>query len=305
MKSVAYPDTQLFIAGVWQDAAKGRSLPVHNPASGQEIGRVAHADRADLDAALEAAQRGFEIWRDMTPAERSKIMRKAAGLMRDRANDIASLLTQEQGKPLVEARGEALAAADIIEWFAEEGFRVYGRLVPHRTNLAVRQIVVKDPVGPVAAFTPWNFPINQVVRKIAAGLACGCSLIVKAPEETPASPAALIRAFQDAGLPEGVLGLVFGDPAEISEYLIASPIIRKITFTGIHPGGQAAGQPRRQAHEARVDGARRACAGYRVRGCRRGARGAQRRCGQVSQCGAGLHLADAVPRSSQFRARVR
>lgn len=235
---MAYPDTQLFIAGVWQDAAKGRSLPVHNPASGQEIGRVAHADRADLDSALEAAQRGFEIWRDMTPAERSKIMRKAAGLMRDRADDIASLLTQEQGKPLVEARGEALAAADIIEWFAEEGFRVYGRLVPHRTNLAVRQMVVKDPVGPVAAFTPWNFPINQVVRKIAAGLACGCSLIVKAPEETPASPAALIRAFQDAGLPEGVLGLVFGDPAEICEYLIASPIIRKITFTGSTPVGK-------------------------------------------------------------------
>ncbi|MCC2981196.1 NAD-dependent succinate-semialdehyde dehydrogenase [Sphingomonas sp. IC4-52] len=235
---MTYPDTQLFIDGRWQDAADGRSLAVQNPATGQEIGRVAHADVADLDQALAAAQRGFEIWRDYTPAARSRIMRKAAGLMRERAGDIAALLTQEQGKPLVEAKGEAMAAADIIEWFAEEGFRVYGRLVPHRTNLSIRQMVVKDPVGPVAAFTPWNFPINQIVRKIGAGLAAGCSMIVKAPEETPASPAALIRAFQDAGLPEGVLGLVFGNPAQISEYLIASPIIRKITFTGSTPVGK-------------------------------------------------------------------
>ena len=235
---MGYVDTQLFIAGAWQDSVDGRTLAVHNPATGEEIGRVAHAGRADLDRALEAAQRGFETWRDFTPAARSRIMRQAAGLMRERADDIATLLTQEQGKPIAEAKGEALAAADIIEWFAEEGFRVYGRLVPHRANLAIRQMVVKDPVGPVAAFTPWNFPINQVVRKVAAGLVCGCSLIVKAPEETPASPAALIKAFQDAGLPEGVLGLVFGDPAEISEYLTASPIIRKITFTGSTPVGK-------------------------------------------------------------------
>ncbi|ONF94897.1 NAD-dependent succinate-semialdehyde dehydrogenase [Sphingomonas jeddahensis] len=235
---MAYLDTQLFIDGRWQDAADGRTLPVQNPATGQEIGRVAHAGIADLDRALAAAQRGFEVWRDYTPAQRSRIMRKAAELMRERAGDTAALLTQEQGKPLVEAKGEATAAADIIEWFAEEGFRVYGRLVPHRTNLAVRQMVVKDPVGPVAAFTPWNFPINQIVRKISAGLAAGCSMIVKAPEETPASPAALIRAFQDAGLPEGVLGLVFGNPSEISEYLIASAIIRKITFTGSTPVGK-------------------------------------------------------------------
>lgn len=235
---MAYLDTRLFINGTWRDAADGRSLAVLNPANGEEIGRVAHASRADLDAALAAAQRGFEVWRDFTPAARSKIMRQAAQFMRERADTIARLLTQEQGKPLIEAKGEAMAAADIIDWFAEEGFRVYGRVVPHRSNPSVRQTVVKDPVGPVAAFTPWNFPINQVVRKIAAGLAAGCSLIVKAPEETPASPAELIRAFQDAGLPEGVLNLVFGDPAEISEYLIASPIIRKITFTGSTPVGK-------------------------------------------------------------------
>jgi len=152
--------------------------------------------------------------------------------MRERVAAIAELLTQEQGKPLPEAQGETSAAADIIEWFAEESFRIYGRIVPPRANLALRQMVLKDPVGPVAAFTPWNFPINQVVRKVAAALAAGCSMIVKAPEETPASPAELIRAFDEAGLPPGVLSLVYGDPAEISSHLIPHPIIRKITFTG-------------------------------------------------------------------------
>jgi succinate-semialdehyde dehydrogenase/glutarate-semialdehyde dehydrogenase len=235
---MTYPNVQLYIDGQWRDAADGRTLAVFNPATGKEIGRVAHAGRADLDSALAAAQKGFETWRDMTPAERSKIMRKAAGFMRQRADDIGRLVTQEQGKPLVEAKGEALAAADIIEWFAEEGFRVYGRIVPARHNLAVRQMVLKDPVGPVAAFTPWNFPINQVVRKVGAALAAGCSMLVKAPEETPAGPAALIQAFVDAGLPPGVLGLVYGNPAEISSYLIPHKVIRKITFTGSTPVGK-------------------------------------------------------------------
>ncbi|HZY17923.1 MAG TPA: NAD-dependent succinate-semialdehyde dehydrogenase [Ramlibacter sp.] len=235
---MTYPNTQLFINGQWQDAADGRTLAVFNPATGKEIGRVAHAGKADLDKALEAAQKGFETWRDMAPAERSKVMRKAAGFMRERAEAIGRLLTQEQGKPLVEAKGEAMAAADIIEWFAEEGFRVYGRIVPSRGSPSLRQMVLKDPVGPVAAFTPWNFPINQVVRKVGAALAAGCSMLVKAPEETPAGPAELIRAFQDAGLPPGVLGLVYGNPAEISSYLIPHPVIRKITFTGSTPVGK-------------------------------------------------------------------
>ncbi|TCP32424.1 NAD-dependent succinate-semialdehyde dehydrogenase [Sphingomonas sp. BK235] len=235
---MAYIDTQLFIGGTWQDARDGGSLAVMNPATGEEIGRVACARQADLDAALDAADRGFKLWRDHTPAERSRIMRKAADLLRERADRIAELMTLEQGKPLAEARGETIAAAGMIDWFAEEGFRIYGRLVPHRSTPSTRQMVLKDPVGPVAAFTPWNFPINQIVRKIGAGLAAGCSIIVKAPQETPASPAALIRAFHDAGLPEGVLGLVFGDPAEISQHLIASPIIRKITFTGSTPVGK-------------------------------------------------------------------
>ena len=235
---MTYPNTQLFIAGQWLDAADGRTLAVHNPATGKEIGKVAHAGKADLDKALEAAQKGFETWRDMTAIDRNKIMRKAAGLMRERAAAIGAVLTQEQGKPLAEAKGEAMAAADIIEWFADEGLRIYGRIVPSRFNLAVRQMVVKDPVGPVAAFTPWNFPINQVVRKVAAALSAGCSMLVKAPEETPAGPAALIQAFADAGIPPGVLGLVYGNPAEFSSYLIPHPIIRKITFTGSTPVGK-------------------------------------------------------------------
>ncbi|MBE2261161.1 MAG: NAD-dependent succinate-semialdehyde dehydrogenase [Burkholderiaceae bacterium] len=235
---MTYPNTQLFINGQWQDAASGKSLAVFNPATGQEIGRVAHAGVADLDAALAAAQKGFEVWRDMPAIERSKLMRRAAALLRERAGNIARLLTMEQGKPLVEAKGETLAAADIIDWFADEGLRVYGRIVPSRFNLAARQMVLKDPVGPVAAFTPWNFPINQVVRKMAGALAAGCSMIVKAAEETPASPAELIRAFADAGLPPGVLGLVYGNPAEISGYLIPHPVIRKITFTGSTPVGK-------------------------------------------------------------------
>ena len=234
---MTYPHTQLFIDGQWADAADGRTLAVFNPSTGQEIGRVAHAGKPDLDRALAAAQKGFEVWRDTPAAERSKIMRRAAALMRERAGEIAGPLTLEQGKPLAEAKGEALASADIIEWFAEEGFRVYGRVVPSR-SLAVRQLVIKDPVGPVAAFTPWNFPINQAVRKMSAALATGCSIIVKAPEETPAGPAALVKAFADAGVPAGVVGLVYGNPAEISGYLIPHPIIRKITFTGSTPVGK-------------------------------------------------------------------
>ena len=158
-------------------------------------------------------------------------MRKAANLLRDRADTIAPLLTMEQGKPLPEAKGEALAGADVIDWFAEEARRTYGRVIPTRAE-GIYQLVVKEPVGPVAAFTPWNFPINQVVRKLSCALAAGCSIIVKAPEETPASPTELIRCFADAGVPAGVMNLVYGVPSEISEYLIPHPIIRKMSFTG-------------------------------------------------------------------------
>jgi succinate-semialdehyde dehydrogenase/glutarate-semialdehyde dehydrogenase len=164
-------------------------------------------------------------------------MRKAADLLRSRADSIAAMMTAEQGKPLAEAKGEVLAGADVIDWFAEEGRRAYGRVIPARAE-GIYQLVVREPVGPVAAFTPWNFPINQVVRKLSAALATGCSIIVKAPEETPASPAELIRCFVDAGVPKGVIGLVYGVPSEISSYLIPHPVIRKITFTGSTPVGK-------------------------------------------------------------------
>ncbi|WP_338927060.1 NAD-dependent succinate-semialdehyde dehydrogenase (plasmid) [Mycetohabitans endofungorum] len=237
MVTSSYTDTRLLIDGQWCDAASGKTLDVLNPANGQVIGRVAHAGIADLDRALTAAQRGFDTWRKVPAHERAATMRKAAALVRERAEGIARLMTQEQGKPFAEARIEVLSAADIIEWFADEGRRVYGRIVPSR-NLAVQQSVLKEPIGPVAAFTPWNFPVNQVVRKLSAALACGCSFLVKAPEETPASPAGLLQAFVDAGVPAGTVGLVFGDPAEISSYLIPHPVIRKVTFTGSTPVGK-------------------------------------------------------------------
>lgn len=229
--STSYPNVQLLIANAWVDAASGKTIEVRNPATGQVIGTVAHAGITDLDRALAAAQKGFEIWRDTSVYERAAVIRRAAALMRERAEGIARLLTQENGKPLAEARAEVNAGADIIEWFADEGRRVYGRIVPGR-NLAAQQLVIKEPVGPVAAFTPWNFPVNQIVRKIGAALATGCSFLCKAPEETPAAPAELLRCFVDAGIPAGVVGLVFGDPAEISGYLIPHPVIRKVTFTG-------------------------------------------------------------------------
>jgi len=226
-----YPNVQLYIDGKWRPAASGRTIPVLNPATEENVGTVAHADRSDLDEALAAADKGFKTWRMVSPLERSKVMRKAAELIRERAEMIATLMTMEQGKILAEAKIETMSAADTIEWFAEEGRRTYGRMIPARVP-GVHQMAFKDPVGPVAAFTPWNFPINQVVKKMAAALAAGCSFIVKAPEETPASPAELVRAFADAGVPAGVINLVYGIPSEISEYLIPHPVIRKISFTG-------------------------------------------------------------------------
>ncbi|MFC4273912.1 NAD-dependent succinate-semialdehyde dehydrogenase [Achromobacter aloeverae] len=233
----SYPDTLLLIDNEWREARGNKRIDVVNPATGNKIGQVANASKEDLDLALAAAQRGFETWRDMSAHERCTLMRKAAQLVRERVDSIARLLTQEQGKPLAEARIEVAAGAEIIDWFANEALRVYGRIVPAR-NPAAQQMVLKEPVGPVAAFTPWNFPVNQIVRKLGAALASGCSFLVKAPEETPASPAALLNCFVDAGLPKGVIGLVFGSPAEISSYLIPHPIIRKVTFTGSTPVGK-------------------------------------------------------------------
>ena len=232
-----YPDVLLHINGKWTPSESGRTLEVLNPATGDVNGNLAHAGIPDLDRALAAAETGFALWRKVSAFERSKLLRRAADLLRSRADDIARLMVLEQGKPLPEAKLEAVAGADIIDWFAEEARRVYGRLIPARVE-GVYQMSLREPVGPVAAFTPWNFPINQANRKIAIALAVGCSIIVKGPEETPASCAELVRCYIDAGLPPGVVQLVFGTPSEISEYLIPHPIIRKISFTGSTPVGK-------------------------------------------------------------------
>ena len=232
-----YPEVQLYIDGAWGKGASGKFQPVLNPATGEEIGKVAHADKADLDRALAAADKGFKAWKKVSPFDRYKVLRKAADIIRSRADEIGKIMSMEQGKPFIEAKGETLLAGDIMDWFAEEARRTYGRIVPPRAE-GVYQLVVKEPVGPVAAFTPWNFPINQAVRKCSAALAAGCSIILKGPEETPASCAALVQAYVDAGVPAGAIQLVYGVPSEISEYLIPHPVIRKITFTGSTPVGK-------------------------------------------------------------------
>jgi len=227
----AYRDVQLLIDGEWCDAVAGESLPVIDPCTEKTIGSVALARVADLDLALQAASRGFSVWRRMAPLHRAKVLTGAASLLRERSGHIAQLMTLEQGKPLTEARAEIERGAEMCDWMAGETQRIYGRVIPSRTA-NVTQLVVKEPVGVVAAFTPWNFPLNQIVRKVACALAAGCSIIVKGAEETPASCAELIRAFVDAGVGRGSVNLVFGVPAEISRYLVPHPIVRKISFTG-------------------------------------------------------------------------
>ena len=230
--SIKYPDTQLFLNGEWRDALAKESLEIINPATEEVIGKVSHARKEDLDIALTAAEKAFNSWKNVSAYERSKILRKAADIVRSKADEIATLMTLEQGKPLIEAKMETMGAADSIDWYAEEGRRAYGRIIPSRAPQGVYQFVFKEAVGVVAAFTPWNFPLNQVVKKVAAAFAAGCTAIVKGPEETPASVAELIKAFDEAGMPKGSINLVYGIPAEISEYLIAHPIVRKVTFTG-------------------------------------------------------------------------
>jgi succinate-semialdehyde dehydrogenase/glutarate-semialdehyde dehydrogenase len=232
-----YPDVLLHINGTWRAAEDDRWIAVTDPVNGQAVGRVAHASQSDLDAALLAADAGFKVWSRTSAFERAKVMRRAADILRERVEEIARWMTIEQGKPLAQSRLETVAGADIIDWFAGEAQRTYGQVIPARAT-DVLQITTKVPVGPVAAFTPWNFPINQVVRKLSAAVAAGCSIIVKAPVETPASPAALIRAFVDAGIPNGVVNLVNGRSTEISRYLISHPVIRKISFTGSTPVGK-------------------------------------------------------------------
>src|SRR3954451_5210492 len=228
-----YTDLALYINGSWRNGDGRNGEEVLNPATEKPLARLPHASTADLDEALEAAAKGFAIWRATSAYDRAKVLRKAANLVRERADKIAQIMTQEQGKVRPESRGEVLVTADIIEWFAEEGRRAYGRIVPGRKG--PRELVVQEPIGVVAAFTPWNFPTLTPARKIGASLAAGCSIVLKASEETPGSCVELVKCFIDAGLPAGALNLVFGVPATISEHLIASDVVRKISFTGSIP----------------------------------------------------------------------
>lgn len=223
-------DLQLFIDGAWR-AGEGRDeRPVFNPASADTIGALPVASAADLDEALAAAERGWPAWRARTPDERGALMHKAADLIRERAELIAALLTIEQGKPIAEARGEVLSAAGLFDYFAEQGKRIDGRVAQRPSGQ--RALAMRQPVGPVAGFSPWNFPVNLMVKKIAPAIAAGCVVIAKAPEEAPGSTGAVTRCIADAGIPGDVVQLVFGDPDKISRHLLGSPVIRKVSFTG-------------------------------------------------------------------------
>ncbi len=232
-----YADLALFIGGEWLPAEGRKSSPVINPATEEVIGQVPHASKADLDRALAAAQEGFKTWRAIFPDERGRILKRAADLMRERKEEISRIATTESGKVIHETRVEVMMSANIFEWYAEEGRRAYGRVLPQRAP-GTRLTIVKEPVGPVAAFAPWNFPLGNPARKIGAALGAGCSVILKPAEETPASGLAVARCLVDAGLPPNVVAIVYGVPAEISSYLLASPVIRAISFTGSIPVGK-------------------------------------------------------------------
>ena len=229
--STAYPELQLFINGQWLSADARQTEPIFNPVDESVLGDLPHASQADLQAALQAADAAFPAWKRTSPLARSDILRKGASLIRERADHIARCMTLEQGKPLREAKLEVLAAADTYDWYAEEGRRNYGRLVPGRTPTQ-RIAVHHEPVGVCAAFAPWNFPAITPARKIAGALAAGCTLVLKPAEETPATAQELVRALHDAGLPAGVLNMVFGVPSDVSGYLLDQPTVAKFSFTG-------------------------------------------------------------------------
>ncbi|NTX26746.1 NAD-dependent succinate-semialdehyde dehydrogenase [Burkholderia pyrrocinia] len=228
---------QLLINGQWTASGDGKVNPVYNPATGEIIASVPCASTHDLDRALEGAQAGFNVWKRLPAIQRYDTLNNAADLIEARKLDIARTMTQENGKPLGEATGEVQFCADAVRWYAEEARRAYGRVIPARMP-GTRQLTLKEPVGPALGFAAWNFPAGNVALKIGAALAAGCSIIVKPSDETPGSAVAIGRCFQDAGVPAGVVNIVFGDPAPISEYLIRSPIPKKVSLTGSTPVGK-------------------------------------------------------------------
>ncbi|WP_114810131.1 NAD-dependent succinate-semialdehyde dehydrogenase [Paraburkholderia kururiensis] len=232
-----YPSLCFYIDGVFHAAGHRRTRAVFDPGTEAVIGELPLADADDVARAIDAAHRAFGRWKNESPLARSDILRRAAALIRERAADIGRHITMDQGKPLHEAVAEVASSAEHLEWHAEEGRRVYGRVVPARSP-DVQQTVLREPVGVCAAFSPWNFPFNQALRKIAAALASGCTLVLKGPEEAPSAIVALARVFHDAGLPPGCLNVLWGVPSEVSTQLIESPKVRKISFTGSVPVGK-------------------------------------------------------------------
>lgn len=232
----SYPRIGQFIDGEWIFESVSKRQVI-NPSDESVLGLVPVVSSEELEKALHAAERGFMLWRDVPPEARCKLIRRATELLRERAEDIARIITMENGKPLSEARSEVERSASFFDWDTAQSLRNYGTIVP--SDPLMQQLVLRQPVGPVAAFTPWNVPLSAPSRKISGALSAGCSIILKAAEETPGAACALVQCFVDAGLPPGVLNLVFGDPSHISPLLIASPVTRMVTLTGsVHIGKQ-------------------------------------------------------------------
>ncbi len=225
-----YPSLHMIIAGERVSGGGRRTHAVVNPATGETIGELPLAEPADLDRALETAQRGFKLWRKSTPQQRAAVLQGAARLMLERQEDLARIATLEQGKTLPEARIEVMMNVGLFQFYAGEVFRIYGRALVRPEGM--RSTVTHEPVGPVAAFAPWNFPLGNPGRKLGAPIAAGCSVILKAAEETPASALGVLQCLLDAGLPAEMAQAVFGVPDEVSRHLLGSPIIRKLSFTG-------------------------------------------------------------------------
>jgi succinate-semialdehyde dehydrogenase / glutarate-semialdehyde dehydrogenase len=225
-----YPALHMIIDGEKVAGGGRRTFDVVNPVTGEAIGALPLAEAGDLDRALEVSARGFKIWRKSTPQERAAVLQGAARLMLERADDMARIATMEEGKPFGEAKIELMMNVGLFNFYAGECFRLYGRELVRPEGM--RSTVRYEPVGPVAAFAPWNFPLGNPGRKLGAPIAAGCSVIMKAAEETPASALGVLQCLLDAGLPKEVAQAVFGVPDEVSRHLLGSPIIRKLSFTG-------------------------------------------------------------------------
>jgi succinate-semialdehyde dehydrogenase/glutarate-semialdehyde dehydrogenase len=251
--AVPVKNRQLYINGAWVDSASGKKLAVENPATEETLAEVSAGGREDCRRAVSAAGEAFKSWSKLTAYDRAKVLKKTADLMRERADNLARTMTMEQGKPLAEAKGEVLHSADTFEWFAEEGKRAYGQVIPQSNN-AKRHLTIKHPVGVVGAIGPWNFPITLQARKIAPALAAGCTIVCKPASQTPLSLIGVFECLIDAGLPKGVANMVIGSASEISDEFMQNPAVRKISFTGSTAVGkqlmkQAADQMKRLSLE--------------------------------------------------------